>query len=361
LINEIDIENQVRNYICNRLKSSNSIIQFTDYESYMMEQYLLGEKIIKYKLFNEFPNPQKTLVNQILERISQSNPYLIQRFPYVAAFGYSYGILIHSIIRGNENIRDIIGIISSFFNISISLFDYVIDEEKNGERIFSIVSSIFGNYISKNGYNLNCINPSFLKNNKFKDTNKLLFILINQFIYLSRKICDRSKNFSIWTQLVKILLQMFIAERKSYQLNNSEKNISTTRKDYLALRDKSVLPFKAFLFISQLSNYSNSSFKEKDIKILCKLIGNIFWLCDDLHDLVKDLETSKCTSITIKLNNFSKQKINFSTLIPFLDVEIDNLIKYIRQLYLFNSKSFNSLIYKKLIEFINMYIISYLS
>jgi hypothetical protein len=73
-------------------------------------------------------------------------PLVSRNIPYVAAFGYKYGTIIHELCDGNAYLKMYVGLASSLFNMGISLFDYII-EIFDGEEIFKIINHDFLNQL----------------------------------------------------------------------------------------------------------------------------------------------------------------------------------------------------------------------
>jgi hypothetical protein len=127
---------------------------------------------------------------------------------------------------------------------------------------------------------------------------------------------------------------------------------------------KSVNPSIITFLISQLSSPNRSKKLENDEEAICTIIGNIFWLADDLADTANDLKSRTLSGITIKMKNIRHNRNLIFDEEPFYNL----LISFVERLLNLFQKLDNKLKsipistyqYRRMLEFVRMYVISWL-
>jgi hypothetical protein len=349
----------IRNFIWNAVKLKNFNVPQEAYQKYMTQQHRLGSDILVVDFPKFFESSSLVRFNELLSNMACSDLLWLNKLPYIAAFGYSQGILIHEVRGGKEIVKKNVGLTSSIFNVGICLFDYIVDEFSHREKIFEIINydSLF------ELLNLSSPMPSsdyyLLKyNDPIDNRESLLLSLVVAFSVSSRLLYQRNESDKAWIQLSESIFQLYEAEKKSCELHLE--NVAPSHNNCLLniLKCKSVMPSLSTYYISKVASPSSSKNQENKIKEICETIGIIFWIADDLADIAKDLKAGTPNYITINTPSILQKKNNifeFETfcenLIPSIECLLNLLEKLDQQL---QSLSISINIHRKVMEFVKM-------
>jgi hypothetical protein len=323
----------IKTFISKALEMKGFNVSYQSYKHFMDTQSRLGCKI----LLEDIPKLQDDgdIINELLNEISSLTIIPSGQISYVAAFGYMQGILIHE-LRGhtvNTSEKNGIGLTSALLNLIICIFDYLVDEVPDGKQIFDIITTdlimkIFNTSFISSTFKLDIprVNPK---------VSKFVAILVHLFeIFTSscRKLLNENNaSTTRWNELALLLSQLYDAQRICTK--------SSPRYEILGkARYKSVMPSVAISAISQLPE--ESSHDEHKIRKIVELMGTVFWISDDLADIVEDLTTQSTSCITINVidvitDNGSKfyETLYRKAIIPALETllsalcELDEILK----------------------------------
>lgn len=345
-----------KHYVLHLLFSSGFHIDEKQYTDFMDNQKKYGNDILYQQLpdflYGNLPNTVK-----ILEKTELIAPGLWNRLNTAASFGYNFAVHAHNIGRGAKNNLREVAFSAALFNTGIALFDYVLDELPEGLVIFDFINE---NYLIDIKGHL--IKPLSVLHtgNSLNVIIQLLFILVDAFIISVHQLYIISGNNKKWSEICNTLLKLFAAEKAMTRID-----IKAALNDYRnfeTIKYKSVMPFVMINMISELTTHPASNKQENEVDQLCKLIGNIFWITDDISDIAVDIKNNVPGYITIKMiqmGNSSSQKLSIKTAIA--EAVNDLLALYNR----FDNFSGNKQLSKKafidLDIFLKMYIYSWLS
>lgn len=345
----------LRYFIWEALQIKGFKISEKNYTDYINKQYKIGLSIIKSdmpQIFTSFDN--------FLSMLSSSHPSQINNLPYVAAFGYMQGILIHELNNGSKNTKRNVGLTSSMFMIGIHLFDHFIDETSSREKIFKSVNYDFLTNIMNPSIKISCDNIILSNDNK----NLILWIIV-AFSMLCKNLYHESRNSKAWVQLSESILQLFYAEKLSCDICNNNTDLSYSEILNI-IKCKSVMPTFAIYLLSELANSTSSRKNQGKIKDICNIIGNIVGLSDDLADIIIDLESGVPNIITLKFQrkNIYRIKNNFlydDIVCEVIFSTVDNLLTLLEAL----EKELKSLPISistnyKIMEFVKMNVTSWI-
>jgi hypothetical protein len=286
---------RVRRVLVHKLERERFWPDTKEYKDYVEKQKKIGDKVKIEILRDIFGDTDYAYLNSELI-FGAGNRRFRTKLPYVAAFGYKVGLTMHNLIGGKEDGYEV-SKISSIFNIGISIFDYIYDtnfelfhEFKNiiNEKVLLIISND-KETCEKLQVSCNNINSIELR---------LLSKLIIWFFLKLHTFNIRSGKEDVWKRLISCVMSAYHAEINSADYNRYSKtdalNIS---------RNKSTLPFSVIYLIARLSPSSTIEESEIDFTPLVINMGEIFWLIDDLIDVIRDLESYYLNSIITQINN----------------------------------------------------------
>ena len=353
-------ESLFKAFIWNAVQLKQSSVSAITHQKYMSQQYSLGLDILDVKLPVFFKSSSLIEFNNLYRIIGSLSPTWSNKLPYVAAFGYTQGILIHELRSGDEDTKESVGLSSSIFNICISLFDYIVDELPKGRNIFKIITY-------EVLLDLMDLSKSPDKTILLKDAclNKLEWSLawfVFAFSISCRLLHRYSKNDEAWEKLSLSVFRLYCAEKLSCRLQRNKLRMSNSESLMKKLRYKSVVPSISTFFISQVACASSLEKQENKIEEICETIGSIFWISDDLGDNAKDLKSGTLSYITVKMLNiphdenliFDEESF-YEVLISFIEYLLNLLQKLDEEL---KSISGSTITYSKVMEYVQMYVTS---
>jgi hypothetical protein len=347
-------EKLLRCFIWKAIESKGFRIPKKAYNTYNNRKHEIGLNLINNELPILF-----TSFRKFLSELYVSYPLYTNKLPYIAAFGYIQGVLIHELNGGCDGIKRDVGLSASIFNIGISLFDYMIDEFASGKEVFKYINYEFLVNVMKLSSRLSCDDIILFKGH---NENLLVWIII-AFSISCKNLYQYCKNDRAWNQLSESIFELYSAEKLSCHLRIN--HISLPENQVLdVIRCKSVMPSLVTYFISEVACPANSKKEENNMKEICHIIGSIFWISDDLADIVKDLESRTPSLITIHGQNVINIKNDFFcnnticgvliSLVESLLNLLDNLERELKRI------SFSQDTCYKVMEFVRMSIFTWI-
>lgn len=297
-----------KTFIWQEIRSKGFYISQQAYIDYMSIQSRLGWHLLNV----EFPKVFEVCsipFNGLLNEIASEDPFVWERLPGMAAFGYTQGKLIHELRGGDDDVKENVALIAAIFNMCISLFDYVVDELSIGVDQFKIIDREF--LIDLMDLSTEpSLNNIHYKNDITGTIERFLLMLIIAFGVTCRRLYRLNKNKQAWDKLSASIFRLYHAEKIA---SNLRLNNTLSSDQWLdALKCKSVLPSITHSLISEVASASSSKLQENEIEEICDTMGSIFWLADDLSDIAKDLRAGIPSYVTIKAAKFYPIKNNFS-------------------------------------------------
>lgn len=345
-----------KQYVLQLLFARDFYIPEKQYTDFMDNQKKYGNEI----LFNTLPDfLSENLPNsaKVLEKIKLVEPGLWNRLNTAASFGYHIGMHLHNIGFGTKNNLKPVAFSAALFNTGIALFDYVLDELPEGHVIFDFINEEYLIDIKKRS-----IKPlSALSNiDSFNLIIQLLFIFVDTFFISVHQLYNTSGNDEQWVRLCNTLLKLFAAEKAMTRID-----LNAALKDqsnFETIEYKSVMPFVAMNMISRLTAHPSSNKQDNEVEQLSKLIGNIFWITDDVADIAVDIKNNVPGYITKKMMQMRNNPDQESSIKVALTETVNDLFALYNKLDNFsNNKSLPDSAFIDFKLFIKMYIYSWLS
>lgn len=288
-------EGLTKQYILHLLSARNFFVPETQYTDFMDNQKKLGNDLLNHKL-PDFLREHLPDSEKVLEKIASQEPYLWTRLNNAISFGYYLGMHLHDIRMGAKNTLQSVAFSSALFNSGIALFDYIIDELAEGHIIFDHINENYLHDIKKHSVRpLSALNSE----GSFGLIIKLLFILVDVFFISIQKLYSNSRNDEQWQILCNTLSKLFIAEKITTSIDIT--SVLENQDNFETISYKSVMPFVVFNIISRLTTDPVPGKPENEVENLCRLIGNIFWITDDLSDIAVDIKKNVPGYITKKM------------------------------------------------------------
>jgi hypothetical protein len=360
-------ESLIRTFIWNAVQLKKFGISQRAHHKYMTQQHHLGSDMLVVELPNFFESSSLIRFNNLLSDISSLDPFWLNKLPYMAAFGYTQGLLIHELRGGSEDTKKSIGLSSSIFNICISLFDYIVDELPTRNKIFKIVNHDFILDLMNRSSPRTSVEKIFLhKNDSIDKREYLLLWLVVAFSISCRLLYQHNKSDKAWDHLLTTIFQLYEAEKISCEIHIDNAFMLNKQQLLNILKCKSVMPFLSTYFISKIASPINRpKEQENKIKEICKTIGSIFCISDDLADIAKDLKSGTLSYIILNIPIIHQSKNNIfdyetfcETLIPSIEYLLNLLDKLDKQL---QSIPISTNTYYKVMEFVKMYVTSWIA
>jgi hypothetical protein len=285
---------RVRRILVRRLDAHGFWSDDVAYQTYMQKQANLGEEfkvcVLREMLGKEdFAHLNSELI------FGASNHRFRQRLPYMAAFGYELGLVMHTLLEGDDQDGEVVARLCAAFNIGIALFDHIIDSQR---EILSQLSVII------NGDNLSAmlVDEKVCKHLSMKCNlldiveARILSKIVIWFFRELHTLYLRSNRQVIWKELTSYLLSAYHAEMESLE------NKSTVGSDLISLaRGTSCQPFLIIFLLTQLSPSTKLGRVTDDFRAAVINLGEVFWLADDLQDIVSDLKSGGLNSILVSV------------------------------------------------------------
>ena len=276
---------RIKEQICNTFSENGLVLSSKRYRRLFDKQFYHGERIWKHL--------QTTLLQDTLQTSFPKNsprlpPYFIY-FPRTCAFGYAVGAALHRALNASPYHLAEVASTNALFNAAIPLFDSICDDEI--ELLPALVNTISKPKILK------ALDP--LSNHPIRfptDDHDVLIIqimarLTEAYFARCRALFQRSAIDFVWDEFAHTILTLYEAELKSTTLHVGK--AEEKKKIYITLQQKSALPFWAMafpcLFAGDVVEYDTFL----HLKQYMLMIGDIFWIMDDLVDLEEDLLQNK--------------------------------------------------------------------
>jgi hypothetical protein len=293
----------------------------------------------------------------LYDSILSKRPDLGRKIVHTAAFGHGFGSLLHGLRMEEETGHDDVYLAAAVFNTGIAMFDHIIDETGYGATVFDQVNEHTLKKVKNNGYR-----PIIGKNEAFgciDDIVKLLFVLVDTFFFIIQSIYSRSKNDSIWHQLCDEIIDLFISEKHASGSTFCADGNESGRID--SFKRKSVLPFDVIFLVSALCDRSQHAQRSSIVREMCLVAGTIFWIADDLADVVGDLSRNFPGYVTARMIGFRGGQSAPVSLKTAVHDSVEDLFGYFAEFDEYRNRDcINKKLFDTLSDFIKMYVYSWI-
>ena len=283
-----------RRVLVHQLEASKLWLKTENYEQYMKGQKELGDKI-KREILRDILGQQDYAYLNSEVIFGPANRRFMQRLPYITAFGYELGSLMSLLLDGEETNAHEVSVIASIFNVGISMFDYIFD---TSPKLFNELN------LATNEKALCSMIIDKDRCRKLLDEceaisapeARLLSKLVISFFDRLHLLYSESGRKNAWKNVTSSILSSYRSEIKSSACNRS-----SFKDAYVIGREKSTLPFQVIFHIAQLSPFTIPEDSCGDLTAYIDNLGELFWLLDDLMDVIPDLQSKHLNSIILEI------------------------------------------------------------
>ncbi|MEO1188999.1 MAG: hypothetical protein AAFW60_07995 [Pseudomonadota bacterium] len=222
-------------------------------------------------------------------------PHLQLRLPYMLAFGHELGLGFRR-LQGKGNNAESIARLAALFNVGVSLFDLLHDS-------FPDLASMFSSYFDGELLERSIHNPDGMSSLKAdiecvpEPELRILLRIITAFFDGVRR---SRRGRPIPERLGATLSEAYRMEILSLSAGHPK----SLGKASEISRAKSTMPF---IVIRELARVRSSKTREKKTDAAALQIGEIFWLLDDIVDLVADVRQGALNSVLVSAGNLNPE------------------------------------------------------
>lgn len=223
-----------------------------------------------------------------------ANRHLRERLPYVLSFGYELGAGLHALLTDDAAHRDAAAELGALFNLGISLFDLIYD---HFPALLEDFGGLFNDGVLRQlADEPQAERPSFDWESISSDELRVLLRIISAFFErlhaLHQRLESAEGRSTAWERLRASLLAAYQAEQQS-----APASTAPAAEAVEVARRKSTLPFQVIYLIAALAALPISQPRTAVTRRLADDIGLIFWLTDDLVDIVPDFQTDALNAL----------------------------------------------------------------
>jgi hypothetical protein len=268
------------------------------HNAFMKQQRVIGERV-KSELLLEVLGPTDYACISSETIFGASNQRFRSRLPFILSFGYTLGSGLHNLLDDQSDHVAEVGRLCSAFNLGISIFDLIYD---NYPDLFEDFSKKFNektlHQLGDDPRTSQDLSSSL--DDVSADELRLLLKIIIWFFSRLHSLYDACKREEIWKNLSSLLLKAYRAEIASANIG------LTSKSDLLKVsRAKSTLPFAVMRQLVYLNVKPLSRETEQIVDSLVDNVSKIFWLTDDLIDIVRDFQARALNTILVQAVNDS--------------------------------------------------------
>jgi hypothetical protein len=305
-----------------------------EFTRYFAKQSCLGKRI----LFNQLPlffRGSQIPFSDLLYDVAISYPRVFQKLPYLAAFGYTNGNIVHRMANYNETKIEDVSLASALFNMGIATFDHIVDELPAGDKMFRVLNPRCLLELMDLGRIESYYKTLLADEGHIDIMGKLFLYFAIAFFSKCKDIYGYNPQKAKWNALSKNIFKLYNAERLCYDINLNNVVRNSSNQLLKTVRCKSVMPFLIVYNISEMIRHNVSKLVDKRMKKICSLLGEILWISDDLADIEKDVRNGTPNFITIRLLNELKRRrkiLNSEAYCEVIELAVENLVNLLKDL-----------------------------
>ena len=285
---------RIRRTLIHNLEQENLWPDTAEYHQFIERQLKLGNNFKSDLFIRILGKIDYAFLNSELV-CGPKNQTFASRLPYLVSFGYKIGQAFFRLVNDTKEGYSTVAEVCSAFNVGICLFDYICDTETNllSDLNNNINEDILGDLIH---YSASC-QKLLLESGKIPSIEiRLLTKIIAWFFYKLHSFRRKSANTDIWKKLISALLSAYKSELASSTISKSH-----GKRALRISKNKSTLPFIVIYLVIELHSNLKEKVNDVDFMPFALQIGEIFWMVDDLIDILQDLETFSMNSILMQI------------------------------------------------------------
>jgi len=291
---------RARRVLVHELEASGLWMETASFNSLRTEQKGVGERL-KRQLLREVLGESDYAFLSSETIFGSSNHHYRSKIPFVLAFGYELGGGLYDLLGGPSDQTATIGELCSIFNLGICTFDLICDHYPD---LFAEFSEKFNeSVILRLGKDAEACQTLAASANQVPTAELRLLLKIISWVFFElqrvaparRQMAQREQQDAISQDLSLLLVDAYRAEI------NSATSREMSQADLIEIsRSKSTLPFTIINQIAHTVAAPQDQETTRYVDLLASHIATIFWLADDLSDVVRDLQAAALNSILVQ-------------------------------------------------------------
>jgi hypothetical protein len=221
--------------------------------------------------------------------------YLRERLPATAGLGFRHAEAFLTLVGTRAQERDAVAVLGGAFNAAIATLDHVVDDRPAGEDVFGILSDDLVRWIFQSPEEAQAALAA-----AFADADRpelrILVGLVATCASEGLALVRRNGHADAWLCLGETIARLFASELEASNGQASDD----------ALRRKSAEPALALLQIAQLG--ANAAEPTDEAQHAALTLGRIFWIVDDLVDLLDDCRSGVPSSLVRRLEGHVRSR-----------------------------------------------------
>jgi hypothetical protein len=334
------------------------------YRTYMRDQELHGQFLRNFIL-----PPLLSKYTEIdplkYKAIARHDPYLWKRLAGAMAFGYAQGRVLFCFRFSGDDEDGWVAKAAMLFNTTIMLYDYLVDEkgfstEGKGGQISEMVRQLLVGDVDQ-GLFLADRMAGAAKDSLLH----LLICLMAAWVRFTRASEDFTIDTAAWQYVKQLIYELFKAEVAVSSMRMDPWTLSGDEMDLVAM--KSTGPSVAIAWMTIAGAGNSETPPNKTLLDMAQIIGEIFWLVDDLIDAMRDMERGNPNRLLLNVmdsHRYSSGDIDTDILKKTAYTECEQIIRNLAQLEetasIDLSNSSQRVALDNIREFMHMYVLDWL-
>jgi len=232
------------------------------------------------------------------DRLQELEPDFWLRVPLIVGLGFRQTSVFQSLLPPGSAMERQAAVLGGIFNLVITLVDHSVDERGAGESTFrklneTTMRAIFANPEKAQEQ----LQAMALASHNLQE--QLLLSLIALCCSHGAALLRTTGNVQAWSELGDVTLALLRAES---QISASQwKSYEDVRALLPQMETKSSLPSLACLHIACLAHTPPAGIVDAELRAVAAHMGRVFWLVDDLVDVLKDLRSGTPNAVLVRL------------------------------------------------------------
>ncbi len=263
------------------------------YNAAVMDQWHLGCRV-RDKIVAALGDPA------CARELQESLPDLWARMPLMAGLGSRETSVFQTMMNSADE-NEKAAFLGGAFNLAIVLIDHYVDELGLGQRVFNVLNESLIRDIFTDPVQASSLLTKIAENSG-DAREQFLFRLIALCASTGAELLSRAQNYVVWKDLGRSIAYQLDGERRI------TRSMWPTRSEMCellpAMEAKSSLPLVAAMQIARLAQAPElADSGAGEMLASAKDIGTVFWIIDDLVDLLDDLRAGVGNRVLLCLND----------------------------------------------------------
>ncbi len=232
------------------------------------------------------------------DRLQELEPDLWSRLPLIVGLGFRQTSVFQSLLPPGSALERQAAVLGGIFNLVITLVDHSVDERGAGESTFRKLNEATMRAIFANPDKAQVqLHAMAIASHNLQE--QFLLSLIARCCSRGAALLRTTGNVQAWSDLGNVTLALLQAES---QMSSSQwKSYEDARALLPQMETKSSLPSLACLHIACLAHTPPAGILDAELRSAAAHMGRVFWLVDDLVDILKDLRSGTPNAVLLRL------------------------------------------------------------